>query len=360
MKCFIYWLLFQDSEEKDDQYYLPEYYEEGSGFSEQNYEDELIEVVDEEVNEKEVNDEEIETKKSSNEEVIEKKVEEVNYEVVAAKCSKCECKAIEISSDGILNKAKEYNDTDIYGVTIENSKSYQFWENITYIKEKHRLDKQEATSNVLNSFKLVSVDIHSSKMWEKYEKFRRNTNLKYKDLLGTYNLFSCSQDYTKNISPVYKRVLSDGTEAYLFHSKLGNSWEVTQKRYNIGIFLNNGKLSRQFTGALLLMFHTCYVNLFQVGPYVHSLYANELRWDQILEVYIENSDTPKTTKASRYCYKSESWIYGDCTDSCADNCTNHAGRLSSWSYIQKSVNPIQEDVDVLDSSLRVMCKGRIG
>ena len=107
------------------------------------------------------------------------------------------------------------------------------------------------------------------------------------------------------------------------------------------------------------MFHICLVNLFQVGPYVHSLYSNELRWHQILEVNTENSNTTKTAKSSRYCYKSESWIHGDCIDSCADNCTNHAGRLSSWSYIQKSVNPTQEDVNVLDSSLRIMCKGKI-
>ena len=92
---------------------------------------------------------------------------------------------------------------------------------------------------------------------------------------------------------------------------------------------------------------------------MHSLYANELKWQQILEVNSENSDTPEIKKATRYSYKSESWINGNCIDSCADNCTNHAGVLSSWSYIQKSINPITEDVDVLDSSLRVMCKGRI-
>ena len=109
----------------------------------------------------------------------------------------------------------------------------------TYINEKHELDRHQSISHVLNNFKLVSVDIHSSKLWERYEKFRRNTNLKYKDLLGTYNLFSCSEDYNKNISPVYKKVLSDGTEAYLFRNKLGSSWEVTQKRYNTDIFLNH-------------------------------------------------------------------------------------------------------------------------
>ena len=201
-------MFFPDSEVEEEQYYVPEYYSEDFEVYEQTYEYESINLG-------------------------EKEVDEVSNEAVNTTCSKCECQAIEITSVGVLNNAKEYNDTDTYGVTIKNLKSYPFWENITYIIEKHRLDRLQAMSNVRNNFRLVSVDLHSSKMWEKYEKFRRNTNLKYKDLQGTYNLFSCSEDYKKIVSPVYKRVLNDGTEAYLFRSKLGNSWEVMQKPYYI-------------------------------------------------------------------------------------------------------------------------------
>ena len=136
-----------------------------------------------------------------------------------------------ISSDGIINEASEYHDTNIYDLTSINSSTYQFWENVTYFEEieKDNKLKLETPGGKLRE-KLLSVDIHSDKyssLWKKYNgTFNQDRSLRYKDLLGTYNLDSCYEDYLKKLSPVYKKVLPDGTEAFLYKKKLGATWHV--------------------------------------------------------------------------------------------------------------------------------------
>ena len=50
-------------------------------------------------------------------------------------------------------------------------------------------------------------------------------------------------------------------------------------------------------------------------------------------------------------FKSEAWfINQECALSCPSNCTD-------WHYIQKSLNPGDEDIRVLDSSLKTVSKG---
>ena len=57
----------------------------------------------------------------------------------------------------------------------------------------------------------------------------RTTNLIYKDLLGTYDLIECPETTflgTVTRYPVYQKVLSDGTKAFLHKNRYGNKWQV--------------------------------------------------------------------------------------------------------------------------------------
>ena len=148
----------------------------------------------------------------------------LRFQFYTEECSTCNCQAVEILADGPINKAIEYNDTAKYGVTIPNTKGYEFWENILFEAQKGDFNFD------LYKEQLKAVDLHSSftkNFWERYSKFKKSTNLNYKDLLGTYTLVdSCSKDWRGNASPVYKKVLSDGTEAYLYKAKIGPHWQV--------------------------------------------------------------------------------------------------------------------------------------
>ena len=138
-------------------------------------------------------------------------------------CSNCHCGTIEIVSDGITTTAHEYNDTETLGINIPNSLGYEYWENHKYLSDKDSYDNH----NIDHPQRLLAVDLHSSNFWQKYSQFKRETNLKYNDLLGSYNLVSCSEDYRKSNSPVYKKILDDGTEAYFYKHRLGIRWQVT-------------------------------------------------------------------------------------------------------------------------------------
>ena len=135
-----------------------------------------------------------------------------------------------IFSEGITNEAKEYNDTDVYGVDVPNTKNYQFWENKAYHEEKGKYKFRRYGE------RLTSIDIHSSKtsnFWEKFQKLKKDTNLNYKDLMGTYQFDSCSKDFTGVATAVYKKVLNDGTESYFYKSRLGQGWQVIRFTYNL-------------------------------------------------------------------------------------------------------------------------------
>ena len=113
------------------------------------------------------------------------------------------------------------------GVNIPNSLDYEYWENYNFNLRKNRVI--ENINDPEYNIRLVGVDLHSSKtskFWDKYSKLKRNTNLNYIDLLGSYELDSCTEDFSKNKFPVYKKVLDDGTEAYLYKKKFGIDWMV--------------------------------------------------------------------------------------------------------------------------------------
>ena len=66
------------------------------------------------------------------------------------------------------------------------------------------------------------------------------------------------------------------------------------------------------------------------------------------------TETAKRNKTEvAVAFKSEAWFVNQkCTSSCPSNCTD-------WYYIQKSLNPGDEDKIVLESSLKTVPKGRI-
>ena len=144
-------------------------------------------------------------------------------------CSTCGCQEIVIFSDGIINEAIEFHDADNYDLMSSESKKYQFWENVTYHEEIAKYNKL-SQDNKRRRKKILSVDIHSNKyssLWEKYDgTYESHRDLNYKDLLGTYQLTSCYEDFSKKISPVYTKVVHDGTTSFLYKKKLGSTWHV--------------------------------------------------------------------------------------------------------------------------------------
>ena len=83
-------------------------------------------------------------------------------------------------------------------------------------------------SGVEGHYKVLDVNFPPLS-WKAYKNMSRSTNLNLKDLLGTYNLFSCPEVNVFGITtryPVYQKILSDGTEAYLSRNKYGNKWQV--------------------------------------------------------------------------------------------------------------------------------------
>ena len=144
---------------------------------------------------------------------------------------------MEIFAGGSFDNVTEYNDTAEYGVTIPNTKGYGFWENLLFESQKGNFNFK------IYQEKLVSIDLHSSSIidvagnkrvlnfWDRYSKLKKGTNLNYKDLLGAYRLDSCSTNAFQKKSPVYKKVLDDGTEAYLYKANSQpNHWQVTKIR----------------------------------------------------------------------------------------------------------------------------------
>ena len=153
-------------------------------------------------------------------------------------CSACGCEEIVITSSGNTNEAHEFHDANDYNLRSEDANNYQFWENVTYNEEVEKYNKMLIKNPGEKLKKRIdAVDIHSEKyssLWKKYNgTFSKHLNLNYKDLLGTYHLTSCSEDYLKKLSPVYKKVLQDGTEAFLYKKPLGGTWHVMQIISNI-------------------------------------------------------------------------------------------------------------------------------
>ena len=141
----------------------------------------------------------------------------------------CNCEAIEFFSDGPIKAYREYYDTEEYNLTVPNDKGYEYWENLIYERENAKDSFDHNHPVRVHPVRLVAVDLHSPEFgsfWSKFSKTLRNTNRKLKDLFGTYKLHNCSKSLFGEITPVYRNVLEDGTEAYLYKSKIGFNWQV--------------------------------------------------------------------------------------------------------------------------------------
>ena len=137
----------------------------------------------------------------------------------------CNCDAIELFADGIINQAREYNDTEEYNISVPNDKGHEYWENIIFDQEKGQYKFETFRE------RLLAVDLHSPEFgsfWPSFSKLKRNTNIYFKELLGTYQFHNCSKSLFGEVTPVYKKVLQDGTEAYMYKARIGGNWQVTK------------------------------------------------------------------------------------------------------------------------------------
>ena len=60
-----------------------------------------------------------------------------------------------------------------------------------------------------------------------------------KDLLGTYQLHNCSKNLFGEVTPVYRRVLDDGTEAFIYKARIGVNWQVLISTINNPVICRN-------------------------------------------------------------------------------------------------------------------------
>ena len=163
------------------------------------------------------------------------------FYLVSDKSCGCTCPVIEIISEGKTSKATEYKDGELIDIDHSNSLDPKHWEemlldslNSTYLR--NNLASNKPSDRILG--RVVDVDLqyqnytvarHNLTFWESYKKLLRSTNLRYKDLLGSYELYECKEyNIFGRISryPVYRKILSDGTEAFLFKNKFGTEWQV--------------------------------------------------------------------------------------------------------------------------------------
>ena len=103
--------------------------------------------------------------------------------------------------------------------------------------------------------------------------------------------------------------------------------------------------------------------LLKVGPYVHSKTDREFKWAQIVERASgtrgkDGKMIRKNETNVNIVLKSEAWLNGFCIGDCVHNCTGSLEGEPVWSYMQKRINPVLEDLRVPDNTIRVMCKGR--
>ena len=142
----------------------------------------------------------------------------------ASECSMCKCDAVVLFSDGAIYDVREYYNTEEFpDISIPDNKGHEYWENFIFerVKGNHEYETYRE--------RLVSIDLHSPEFgsyWSKLSKTKRNTNLNLKDLFGTYQLHNCSKNFLGETTPVYKHVLDDGTESYLYKSRNGFYWQV--------------------------------------------------------------------------------------------------------------------------------------
>ena len=167
--------------------------------------------------------------------------------LVSDKTCGCSCHTIEIVSEGATSKATEYEDGALVDIDQANSLDPEHWEELlldslnstfsTFSKLKFKVNKAEKSSdNTIG--RVLDVDLqyqnytfnrHNLTFWESYKKLMRSTNLRYKDLLGSYEFYECKEyDIFGRISrfPVYRKTVDNGTEAFLYKNKFGTEWQV--------------------------------------------------------------------------------------------------------------------------------------
>ena len=96
---------------------------------------------------------------------------------------------------------------------------------------------------------------------------------------------------------------------------------------------------------------------------MHAVYDRELKWQTVVETATDEVDEFDNDKRENVTdiyivIKSEAWLNGFCIGSCPNNCTANQGGEGHWTYIQKSVSPIVNDLKPKDTKLRIMCKGK--
>ena len=121
-----------------------------------------------------------------------------------------------------------------------SSFSREYWEKnwIPVLQEKRSGGKY---SNLTGGVTVLDVNL-TSLFWKTYKKMSRSTNLNYAELLGTYEMLKCPEINVFGIKtryPVYRKILSDGTEAFLSKNKYGNKWQVIFVTYCIYSVKNN-------------------------------------------------------------------------------------------------------------------------
>ena len=151
-------------------------------------------------------------------------------------CGGCDESIYFVSADISSSGIEEYRNTKGADVQYLSTLSYEYWENnlISGLKNKltsNEFKKEFGESKIWNSknnARITSVDF-STNLWKPYKKLSRNTTLNYKDLLGRYILISCNETEIfgqKTRLPVYRKILNDGTEAFLSKDKNGIRWQV--------------------------------------------------------------------------------------------------------------------------------------
>ena len=137
----------------------------------------------------------------------------------------CRCKTIQIVSETISNNnILEYEDRPDIDFESRNSISPEQWE-----KEWLEIINKNRTTFNGEKFESNLVDMNFTNLWKPYKNLSRNTNLNFKDLLGSYEILDCPSVTTfGKITrfPIYYKILPDGKKAYLHKNRFGNVWQV--------------------------------------------------------------------------------------------------------------------------------------
>ena len=118
----------------------------------------------------------------------------------------------------------EYEDRPDIDFESRNSISPEQWE-----KEWLEIINKNRTTFNGEKYESNVVDMNFTNLWKPYKNLSRNTNLNFKDLLGSYELLDCPSVTTFGKTtryPIYYKILPHGKKAYLYKNRFGNVWQV--------------------------------------------------------------------------------------------------------------------------------------